>query len=367
MANLFQSVRKITQHSNVVIDNGIFSLHYGVTAFILVLFSILVLCHRPGETITCLQENVVPHKFLNAFCQLSPTSKWINVWQQENLEHGSVVYNEKYSANRHSYFQVDDEWFSLLLLFQTLLFIAPRYFWKFMESGRVEILVTLLYNNGNSREQNIKQLADIVLMSAKKNKKYLMSYFGAELINALNVSLCIIILGMFFDRPPRNAVDVIEFADIDWSPCWKGFCSVGHNFPKLTQCTINRYTSSGYVLSQQAAMILPTDILYQKMNTFLLYWFYMVGFLSYLVLCYRMFLIISPTLRVKALKMRCRNVNSADLVLIIRALGIENWFLINLLSKNIDPETFSDSTVILANKIRSDMNNYVPESDVFAY
>ncbi|GIX67902.1 hypothetical protein CEXT_357681 [Caerostris extrusa] len=64
-----------------------------------------------------------------------------------------------------------------------------------------------------------------------------------------------------------------------------------------------------------------------------------------------------PCIRLKVLQMRCENSNILDLGLITDVLSIDDWFLIYLLSKNMDPEPFSDLMTTLTTELRYEIND----------
>ncbi|GIY38658.1 hypothetical protein CEXT_200301 [Caerostris extrusa] len=47
-------------------------MNYGATAFLLILFSLLVSLHPKNESVSCFPKDDIPHKFLEAFCWMHP-------------------------------------------------------------------------------------------------------------------------------------------------------------------------------------------------------------------------------------------------------------------------------------------------------
>ncbi|GIX98822.1 innexin inx2 [Caerostris darwini] len=166
--------------------------------------------------------------------------------------------------------------------------------------------------------------------------------FMAETLKATISTLVIVLVEIFLDGEsfPQRA-EVFEFVNKDWSLCWMFHCKSASNIlEKLNKCTVHRFTPSGTVESLEAIIVLPTIMIHEKIYIFLWYWFFMMSVLSYAVLAYRLFLSVLPCFRLKVLKMRCENSNILNLGLITDVLSIDDWFLIYLLSKNIDPEPF---------------------------
>lgn len=88
--------------------------------------------------------------------------------------------------------------------------------------------------------------------------------------------------------------------------------------------------------------ILPINIINEKIYVFLWFWFYFLAVASVVAIVYRVLTIVIPRIRVLATQSRCRVVNREALETVVSKLRIGDWFLLDLLSKNIDPLNFRD-------------------------
>ncbi|GBM58602.1 Innexin inx2 [Araneus ventricosus] len=259
--SIFKKIKKTLDFSCDVLD-GVFVLHYGVTAFIFTIFAVVVSCNTKNEHVSCFKENDIPPKFLEAFC-------WMYS-QFNGLETKSPV-DKNSKAEQHKAFQDSNKIVFLCLIIAQVAFLAPKYFWMLMESGRLETLLSALNNNRNKKADNLKNLADAILNGATKNRNYFLNYLIAEHLNAINVTVSMMLLEIYLGAPSLGAeVDVIELADRDWALCWKLHCSNSKvTSQKFTKSVIHRYTSFGVMEHRDAMVMLPINMVYEKTYIFL--------------------------------------------------------------------------------------------------
>ena len=112
-------------------------------------------------------------------------------------------------------------------------------------------------------------------------------------------------------------------------------------FPRLTKCTFHRYGSSGDVQKHDAMCILPINIVNEKIYIFLWFWFYFLALVSFIALIYRAVSIFVPRVRYMATMSRCLS-NRDALHSVCKQCQIGDWFLLDMLSKNLDPLNFKD-------------------------
>jgi len=113
-------------------------------------------------------------------------------------------------------------------------------------------------------------------------------------------------------------------------------------FPRLTKCTFHRYGSSGDVQKHDAMCILPINIINEKIYVFLWFWFYFLAVVSAGAILYRLATIAVPKFRVASTVSRCRLANREALEAIVRKTKAGDWFMFDLLSKNMDPLNYRD-------------------------
>lgn len=113
-------------------------------------------------------------------------------------------------------------------------------------------------------------------------------------------------------------------------------------FPRLTKCTFHRFGSSGDVQKHDAMCILPINIINEKIYVFLWFWFYMVALVSVFAVIYRLFVYLMRPMRVYITSSRSKLVNERSLANVVSRLSIGDWFMIDLLAKNMASSNFRD-------------------------
>ena len=74
-----------------------------------------------------------------------------------------------------------------------------------------------------------------------------------------------------------------------------------HFYCRMTKCTFHKFGSSGEIEKHDAMCILPLNMVNEKIYIFLWFWLLILGFLTFLVVGYRLLIILSPRIRVSNL------------------------------------------------------------------
>jgi hypothetical protein len=242
----------------------------------------------------------------------------------------------------HAYYQ----WVCFVLFFQALLFYVPRYIWKAAEGGKIRNLILGLNNpimDEQKKTTNRRLLVDYLARNRGTHSTSFIIYSLTEVLNFLNVVLQMYIMDRFLGGEFSDyGWKVISFTEWDWSVRYDPMIRV---FPRLTKCTFHRYGSSGDVQRHDAMCILPINIINEKIYVFLWFWFYFLAIASLVAIVYRALTYLLPTMRILATQSRCRLVNRAALENLLHQLDAGDWFVIDLLSKNIDPLNFRDLVI----------------------
>lgn len=91
-----------------------------------------------------------------------------------------------------------------------------------------------------------------------------------------------------------------------------------------------------------AMCILPINIVNEKIYVALWFWFYLIAVVTVLTLIYRLLVIVFNQLKVNRLKQFGRLCHREDLEYIVNRMQIGDWFLLSLISKNMDPLNFKE-------------------------
>lgn len=353
MDQLFGSLRSFIKPPSCIIDNHVYRLHYKFSVLILIAFSIMVTARQYfGDPIDCISRDDIPNNLLDTYCWIHTTFSIESAWFKKVGEEVPYPGVDKYSHNGknndssdksegkriyHAYYQ----WVCFVLFFQALLFYVPRYLWKAAEGGKIRNLILGLNNpvmDDEVRDKNREQLVKYLLGNRGSHGTSFFIYSLTEVLNFLNVVLQMWMMDRFLGGEFSDyGWKVLQFTEWDWAVRYDPMIRV---FPRLTKCTFHRYGSSGDVQRHDAMCILPINIINEKIYVFLWFWFYFLAVASLVAIVYRALTILLPRMRVLATQSRCRMENREALENLLHRLSAGDWFLLDLLSKNLDPLNF---------------------------
>ncbi|KFM80964.1 Innexin inx2, partial [Stegodyphus mimosarum] len=366
MDKLFGSLKGLLKLQAVTIDNNVFRLHYKVTVPILIAFSLLVTSRQYiGDPISCISKDDFPTRVLDTYCWIHSTFSVEEAWFKEVGKEvpypGVDKYHKSHTKIYHAYYQ----WVCFVLFFQAILFYAPRYFWKAMESGRMRAMVMQLNSpvlDEKKREDNLKQLVNYVVATFNHNESYFMYYLISEVLNVVNVIGQMRLMDTFLGGTFSSyGIDVVKFTDWEWSVRYDPMIRV---FPRLTKCTFHRYGSSGDVQKHDAMCILPINIINEKIYVFLWFWFVFLAIISCVAIAYRILLYFLPEVRLRSLKPRAGLAREEHLDIVLRKCKVGDWFVIHLLAKNLYPVNFRDFMTQLTRRLEGKYFNDVSEASL---
>jgi hypothetical protein len=311
-----------------------------------------------GDPIDCISRDDIPANLLDTYCWIHTTfsveSAWFKKVGVEVPYPGVDKYSHHMNAKEitgkddegkriyHAYYQ----WVCFVLFFQALLFYVPRYLWKAAEGGKIRNLILGLNNpvmDEDKKNANRKLLVEYLARNRGTHSTSFIIYSITELLNFLNVIFQMYIMDRFLGGEFSDyGWKVLQFTEWDWSVRYDPMIRV---FPRLTKCTFHRYGSSGDVQRHDAMCILPINIINEKIYVFLWFWFYFLAVASLVAVVYRALTYLFPKLRILATTSRCRVVNRAALENLLHQLNAGDWFVLDLLSKNIDPLNFRDLVI----------------------
>ncbi|KZS14306.1 putative Innexin shaking-B [Daphnia magna] len=164
------------------------------------------------------------------------------------------------------------------------------------------------------------------------------------------------LMNTFFDGAFLTfGFDVIAFAERDQE---ERIDPMIYIFPRMTKCTFNKFGTSGEVEKHDALCILPLNVVNEKIYIFLWFWFLILGFLTALVLLYRLIIILSPRMRAYLLYIRFRLINREVINTIVRKSKMGDWFLFYMLGQNVDSIIFKEHRAASGDNQRSsDINS----------
>jgi hypothetical protein len=190
---------------------------------------------------------------------------------------------------------------------------------------------------GEKKEHKISSVASYIVKSKGTHGYWAFAFVLCELGNLIivvgNIYLTDLFLGKEFSTyGPR----VIQFLEQDPENREDPMASV---FPRVTKCLFHMFGPSGTVQRLDALCILPSNILNEKIFTFLWFWFAFLATVTLFAFIYRLATLFSARIRYNALKIDAFQLNS-HAVSVLNRLGLSEWFLLFLLRFNVDQRTF---------------------------
>ncbi|GAB6025501.1 hypothetical protein CHUAL_011240 [Chamberlinius hualienensis] len=341
MFDVFGSLKSLVKLSDVVTDNGVFKLHYQVTSLFMVAFSIIVSTNQFfGSTISCLSAlQAIPTDVLNNYCWIHSTftlpSKTTNV-AYPGIDKSTSESEKEY----HAYYQ----WVCFFLFFEAIVFYITRYIWKSMEGNKVKSLLLGLdipiMKNKEVKTTKVQLLADFLVKTIGHHRLYAGGYLFCELLNFINVISQLFITDAFLGGEfTTYGPEVIKYANMNEANRTDPMIEI---FPRITKCGFKQYGPSGDIQYHDALCVLPINIINEKIFIFMWFWFVILSIVSGLVIIYRIPLLFSSNLRNRAILSHNRYVDKKELQMVIQRSSYGDWFLLQLLSKNISSLQYSD-------------------------
>ncbi|XP_065582705.1 innexin shaking-B-like [Artemia franciscana] len=354
MLDIFRGLKNLIKVSHVHIDSSIFRLHYSITVMILLAFSLIVSTRQyVGNPIDCIHTKDIPEDVLNTYCWIHSTYTIPSAHLKKvgiEVPHPGVDRSNTLEGERKyvKYYQ----WVCFCLFFQAILFYVPRWLWKNWEAGKIHALMMDLdvgICSEVEKKQKKKLLLDYLVDNLKHHNWWAYRYFFCEALSAGNIVGQMFLMDRFFDGSFFTfGLDVIAFAEEDQE---ERIDPMIYIFPRMTKCTFHKYGTSGEVEKHDALCILPLNIVNEKIYIFLWFWFLILGALSFLVLLFRIIIIISPRMRAYLLYVRFRLINREVINTIVRKSKMGDWFLLYMLGQNVDSIIFKEVMHELGKKL----------------
>lgn len=222
------------------------------------------------------------------------------------------------------------------------MFYAPHWLWKTWEGGKLESIVmglSIPVMNKEERHEKIHLLADYLFASLHHHNFYAIKFFLCELLNLANCLFNMWFMneflgGMFF----TYGIDVLAFTETNQEERTDPMIVV---FPRVTKCSFNMYGPSGTIETHDLMCVLALNIINEKIYVFMWFWFVILAIISTLALIYRLLVFCVPAIRSGLLQKRARLRYKNSIDAVSRRLQVGDFFLLYLLSKNVELLSFS--------------------------
>lgn len=232
------------------------------------------------------------------------------------------------------------------------MFYTPHWLWKTWEGGKLDSIVmglSLPVMQRDARQEKINMLADYLHASIHYHNFYAIKFFLCELLNLANTIFNIWLMdkflgGMFF----TYGIDVLSWTETNQEYRTDPMIVV---FPRVTKCTFNKFGPSGTMENIDIMCVLALNVINEKVYVFLWFWFVILAGVTTLSLCYRILVFCVPAIRSGLLQKRARLRYKTGLEAIGKKLQVGDFFLLYLLSKNVELISFSSLMEELSSRL----------------
>ncbi|XP_047469111.1 innexin inx1-like [Penaeus chinensis] len=156
--------------------------------------------------------------------------------------------------------------------------------------------------------------------------------------------------GEFLTYGPR----VVEYSEMDQEERVDPMIYV---FPRMTKCHFHKFGPSGTLERHDAFCLLPLNILNEKVFIMIWFWFVILACLLGALILYRVALFTLPGLRPRAMHKHNKSISLETVQAITNKTSIGDWWILYVLSTNIDPLIYRDIMTTLAKEIETANSN----------
>ncbi|XP_023231272.1 innexin inx2-like [Centruroides sculpturatus] len=365
MITLFQSLASLLKLKPICVDNNVFRLHYKFTVGVLLCFCVTVTCYQFfGEPIKCLKGNV-RQEALETFCWIHYTYSLPEAFSKTYPE---VPYpgienslRKKKERVYHKYYQ----WVCFVLFLQALLFFIPHYIWKIWEGGKIKAITLELDKpilSEETKEDNKKRLVKYLKDTRGLHSLYVIYFVICEILNFVNAFGQLFLIDKFLGHAfLKYGTEILEHTNVYPDDHLDGTNPMMILFPKMAKCLFHSFGSGGSIEDNDVMCILPLNIINEKIYVFLWFWLIILTTLTAIHLVYRFITLMSWQARYISLSFKCKLVDKHSLLSVLQFCNFGDWFLLNLLSKNLERYHFRDLIETLAKEFQTDGNEKLLE------
>ncbi|KAF7494443.1 Innexin inx2 [Sarcoptes scabiei] len=362
-------LKYLTKIRDITIDDLTFRLHYRFTFSFLLIGSLLLTGEQFfGRPIQCInvKDGTVPDRVIESYCWIEGTftlpKGLMKIIGYEVAAPGIEQYNEFVEQAKrerdeiieHSYYQ----WVGIVLFLQALTFYVVHLIWKIWEKNRMANIINDLNKaiiKETAKKTSRYNLVHYLYRSMGRNRIYAFRYTFCEILNLFNIIAQMVIRLILIDFYAFVLIASLihfSYSSIDNNDSSQRTDPMSKIFPKMTKCTFRRFGPSGDVVKTDHLCLLPLNILNEKMFVVFWFWLYIVLLFSIGSLIYRVVVMLFPYARYFLLTKLHRLAEPKDVRTVLDNCSYGDWFLINLMSYNLDPMHFRDVIRDLASQFK---------------
>lgn len=327
-------------NTTLVTDKFAFGLHNKITIIILMCFAaILTAFHYFGDPLMC-SSGQVPTENLKARCWFVTV---FIIHGQENPVLGSPLYNKDDQVQFYRYHL----WACFILFLQASFFYVSGYLWKRWEGGLMHKLYVELETEDVATYWQL--VANTLFRKFYTLNPYVYRFFFCKLLNLVNIIGQIYLLDYFLEG---------AFGKYGVKLLWLIFIKLIYRtdslfrvFPKITRCMFYLTGKTGILKWSEVLCFMTLNMFSEKLFVFLFFWYMFVAVFTVYYFLYCILSFFSSSYRLSLLKRTSKLAFEEVVEAIYNKCKYGSWFVLCQLSKNIEPETFSQLLTDLMRKL----------------
>ncbi|XP_003703064.1 optic ganglion reduced [Megachile rotundata] len=353
MYKLLGGLGTFLKWQEITTDSMVFRLHNHFTTVLLFTCSMVITATQyVGNPISCIVQGLPTHP-VNTYCWITSTFTMPDAFNRQvglEVAHPGVSndFGDVDARKYYTYYQ----WVCFVLFFQALLCYVPQWLWNMWEGGLISALVMGM-NHGLDKEENIQKkksvLMDYLLNHIRTHNMYVYRYFICEALCLVNIFMQLYLMNRFFDGEFLSyGLRVLQFSDV---PQEERVDPMVYVFPRVTKCLFYKYGASGTIQQHDSLCILPLNIVNEKTYIFIWFWFTILSVLLLGLMVYRAAIIFAPAVRPRLLHLSSRLLSIETCYSISRKIDLGDWWLLYVLSSNMDSLIYRDFLQELTKKM----------------
>lgn len=244
------------------------------------------------------------------------------------------------------------QWVVFFLFFQAATFYLPKFVWDTWEGGLMKSIASGL-NKALYKDEDVagrkKVVVDYITSHIRMHNSYVFKYWSCEMLCFAVVILNIYMVNSFLGGEFLSyGTDVLSFSNLNQEARVDPMIFV---FPRMTKCTFRKFGASGQIERHDAFCLLPLNILNEKIFIMQWFWFILLACLFGLLLLYRVLLLVVPSLRPRIMHQHNKAVPFDVFQSFTQRTNIGDWWIMYVLSRNIDPLIYGNIMSKLAKEI----------------
>jgi len=186
---------------------------------------------------------------------------------------------------------------------------------------------------------------------------YLLKYFLCDALNLVNVIGQMFLINKFLGGVFMTyGTDVINWSEADVEGRTDPMIDV---FPRVTKCSFHKYGPTGTIEKHDAMCVLALNIINEKIYVTLWFWFIILVVVTVLYMLYVLAVITMPGMRKTMLERNAKFDIKDRVDHLMKKANMGDWFLLFLLSRNLDSVLFKEYLIKLTEKLKLDGPNVV--------